>query len=115
MRKIVLLPEPLGPSRPTISPGSIANETSVTARRGPYHFVTCCASTTADIKTHKTQMPEASLRDGRPNPIPGSKPGIPIPSHVGAVAQSLVEFGRVLVRLERVRVVRVDNVGSFDV
>src|SRR5580704_13726908 len=100
MRKIVLLPDPLGPSRPTISPGSIANETSVTARRGPYHFVTCCASTTADIKTHKTQMPEAGLRN--PDRVPGAKPGIPIPSHDEAVAQSLVEFGRVLVRLERV-------------
>src|ERR1700722_11556342 len=115
MRKIVLLPEPLGPSRPTISPCSMANETSVTARRGPYHFVTCCASTTGDIKTHKTHMPEASVREWHPNTIPGAKPGILIPSHVRAVAQSLVKFGRVLVRLERIRVVRVDDVSSFDV
>src|SRR5438552_575765 len=115
MRKIVLLPEPLGPSRPTISPGAMANETSVTARRGPYDFVTCCASTTGDIKTHKTQMPETSARHTRPNTIPGAKPGIPIPSHIGAVAQSLVKFGRVLVRFERVRVVRIDDVAAFDV
>src|SRR5882724_8389559 len=115
MRKIVLLPEPLGPSRPTISPCSMANETSVTARRGPYHFVTCCASTTADIKTHKTQISEESVQDGPSNPIPGTKPGIAIPTQGGAIAQSLVKFGRVLVRLERIRVVRVDDVAAFDV
>src|SRR5712691_679242 len=62
MRKIVLLPDPLGPSRPTISPCAMANDTSVTARRGPYDFVTCCASTTGDIKTHKTQIPEEARR-----------------------------------------------------
>src|SRR5579871_3958840 len=52
MRKIVLLPDPFGPSRPTISPCSMANETSVTARRGPYHLVTCWASTIGDIGSH---------------------------------------------------------------
>src|SRR5271157_5910589 len=49
MRKIVLLPEPFGPSRPTISPGAIAKDTSLTARRGPYHLVRCCASTTGAV------------------------------------------------------------------
>src|SRR5271170_5493997 len=60
MRKIVLLPEPFGPSRPTISPGSIAKDTSLTARRGPYHLVTCCASTTGAIVTHTLPATQTS-------------------------------------------------------
>ena len=89
MRKIVLLPEPFGPSRPTISPGSMANETSVTARRGPYHLVTCCASTTGDMKLTQTQMPDASLTErGTPNTNPGAKPGFAIPSTVGDLARA---------------------------
>src|SRR5947207_1041111 len=82
MRKIVLFPEPFGPSRPTISPGSIANETSVTARRGPYHFVTCCASTTADIKTHKTNRPEAGAEDCARTRSRARSPGSLTSTHV---------------------------------
>jgi len=39
MLKIVDLPEPLGPIRPTISPGWTANETSLTAVKPPNRFV----------------------------------------------------------------------------
>src|SRR5450631_700450 len=112
MRKIVLLPEPLGPSRPTISPCSMAKETSVTARRGPYHLVTCCASTTGDIKTRKKPRAETIARASE---FPGAKPGIPTRSQQPTAVRSLVIFGRVLVCLEGVGVVRVDDVGSLDV
>src|ERR1700757_232655 len=96
MRKIVLLPEPFGPSRPTTSPGSIAKDTSVTARRGPYHLVTCWASTTGGM------FLTDYLRLAR-NEKKASKPGLAArvcsikrPS-VGCL---FVVFRRVLVRLE---------------
>src|SRR5260370_12399118 len=114
MRKIVLLPEPLGPSRPTISPCSIAKETSVTARRGPYHLVTCCASTTGDIQPHKTQTLKTIARLIS-NTIPGATPGIPIRLQRQTSLQSLIEFGRVFVCFEHVRIVRIDDVSSLDV
>src|SRR5438067_10038791 len=47
---MVVLPEPLGPRRPTISPGPTARETRSTARRGPYHLVSCSAAMTAVVK-----------------------------------------------------------------
>src|SRR5437016_9780138 len=50
MRKMVVFPEPLGPSRPMISPGPTARETWSTARRGPYHLVSCSAAMTAVIR-----------------------------------------------------------------
>src|SRR5712664_3459037 len=43
---MVLLPEPFGPSSPTTSPAATENDTSRTARRGPYHLTRFCTSTT---------------------------------------------------------------------
>src|SRR5437763_16507474 len=50
MRKIVVLPEPFGPSSPMISPASTARDIRSTARRGPYHFVSWSAAMTGAIK-----------------------------------------------------------------
>src|SRR5207302_444550 len=50
MRRIVVLPEPFGPSRPMISPAPTVKETWSTARRGPYHLVNCSATMTALIR-----------------------------------------------------------------
>src|SRR3990172_13429609 len=36
MRKVVVLPAPLGPKRPTISPGNTSKSTPSTTRRLPY-------------------------------------------------------------------------------
>ena len=46
MRMVVVLPAPLGPSRPKTSPGSISNDTSSTARVSPNDLLRC--STTTD-------------------------------------------------------------------
>ena len=45
MRRVVVLPAPLGPRKPVTSPGSTANDTSVTARTGPKRLVSPTAST----------------------------------------------------------------------
>jgi len=39
--KTVLLPEPLGPMRPRISPSATSNETLLTAVKPPNLFVSC--------------------------------------------------------------------------
>src|SRR5262245_8076152 len=39
MRRIVVLPEPLGPRSPMTSPRFTVRQTPSTARRGPYHLV----------------------------------------------------------------------------
>src|SRR5258707_15751819 len=78
MRKIVLLPEPLGPSRPTISPGSIAKETSATARRGPYHLVTFCASTRGDIGSQHPDYASDHSLSCPAHTSPGARPGFEI-------------------------------------
>src|SRR5512139_575682 len=110
MRKIVLLPDPFGPSRPTISPGSMANETSVTARRGPYHFVTCCARMIGAMNT-QTPISQGKKRDHRTQSR-AQRPGSFHFETTERRGPSLVEFGRVLVRLERVGIVRIDDVGA---
>src|ERR1700735_2409707 len=46
---MVLLPEPFGPSSPTTSPSATENDTSRTARRGPYHLTRFCTSTTGAL------------------------------------------------------------------
>src|SRR5437763_2994251 len=46
---MVLLPEPLGPSSPTTSPSAMENDTSRTARRGPYHLTRFRTSTTGGL------------------------------------------------------------------
>src|SRR5512135_3280834 len=43
MRMVVLLPAPLGPRKPTISPRSTANDTSEMAVNVPNRFVKCSA------------------------------------------------------------------------
>src|SRR5262245_58216974 len=50
---MVVLPDPLGPSSPMTSPASTSSETRFTARRGPYHFVSCSATMTGDIPPGK--------------------------------------------------------------
>src|ERR1700733_12496951 len=46
---MVLLPYPLGPSSPTTSPSATENDTSRTARRGPYHLTRFCTPTTGAL------------------------------------------------------------------
>src|SRR5258707_14122274 len=46
---MVLLPEPFGPSSPMTSPSATENDTSRTARRGPYHLTRFCTSTTGAL------------------------------------------------------------------
>src|SRR5947209_1127210 len=108
---MVLLPEPLGPSKPTTSPCSIAKETLFTARRGPYHFVTCCASTTVDISLQGPDGAQRFRAANHPNAIPGARPG----SWSYPRTRSLVIFGRVLVSFVNVRIVRVNDVASLGV
>src|SRR5882762_2262509 len=49
--KTVVLPEPLGPMRPTISPSSIRRERSSTARRPPKSFVRPSVSRSAILRS----------------------------------------------------------------
>src|SRR5580692_865148 len=122
MRKIVLLPEPFGPSRPTISPGSIAKDTSLTARRGPYHLVTCCASTTGAMVTHKG-LPRTRHVDGdvhlyrseeKRQTNPGAWRGFAA-SCDRSIGCLFVVFRRVLLRLEGIRIVRHEHAGAFGI
>src|SRR5690242_17454712 len=113
MRKIVLLPEPLGPSRPTISPCSIVKETSVTARRGPYHLVTCCASTSGDISFQNLEA--ANDREQRTSRTQSRARGPGFGNYSRCAIRSLVIFGRVLMSLVNVRIVRVDDVAAFGI
>src|SRR5436305_14315090 len=46
---MVLLPEPFGPSNPTISPSATENETSRIAGRGPYHLTRFRTRTIAEL------------------------------------------------------------------
>src|ERR1700722_2970296 len=46
---MVLLPEQFGPSSPTTSPSATENDTSRTARRGPYHLTRFCTLTTGAL------------------------------------------------------------------
>src|SRR5271163_2377008 len=112
MRKIVLLPEPLGPSRPTTSPCSMAKDTSVTARRGPYHLVTCCASTSGDISS---QDPDAANERTRRTARTQSRARGPGLGVVHGAVRSLVIFGRVLMGFIDLRVVRVNDVAALGV
>src|SRR4051812_23157796 len=108
MRKIVLLPEPFGPSRPTISPRSIAKETSLTARRGPYHLVTCCASTSDDISLQDPNAANSRACRAARTPARAARPGAG--DYAQRAMRSLVIFGRVFVSFVNVRIMRVDDV-----
>ena len=44
MRSVVVLPAPLGPSRPVISPSRALNDTPCTARTAPKDFTRPCTS-----------------------------------------------------------------------
>src|SRR6266436_7009569 len=112
MRKIVLLPEPLGPSRPTISPCSMAKDTSVTARRGPYHLVTCCASTSGDISLPDPAVAnDPALRTARTQSR-ARGPGL---GTAHCAVRSLVIFWRMLMGFVNVRIVRIDDVAALGV
>src|SRR3989338_8534850 len=47
----VVLPAPLGPSRPKVSPSAIVNETSLSAARVPYFLMRLDISTDGGINT----------------------------------------------------------------
>ena len=49
MRKVVVLPAPLGPRKPVMVPGVMAKLTSSTARTLPKRFVRCEISMTATV------------------------------------------------------------------
>src|SRR5690348_18024524 len=100
MRSSVLLPEPFGPSKPTISPRPIAKDTPPTAGRGPYDFAMRSATMTGDADEDMSVAAVAGVRS-RKRPIrPIIRRAVPL----------FVEFRRVLVRLEGVGIVRVDHV-----
>lgn len=52
MLKIVLLPEPLGPIRPRISPCSTLNDTLLTAVKPPNRFTSPLTSSTATLRCY---------------------------------------------------------------
>ncbi|MHC2703399.1 hypothetical protein ACVMHZ_006562 [Bradyrhizobium liaoningense] len=52
MLKIVLLPEPLGPIRPRISPSSTLNDTLFTAVKPPNRFTSPFTSSTAVLRRY---------------------------------------------------------------
>src|SRR3954447_6736274 len=53
IRKLVVLPAPLGPSRPTTSPWATSKSTPLTTWRRPYHF--------SNPRTSKSGMARSSL------------------------------------------------------
>ena len=58
--KIVLLPDPLGPIRPRISPGSTLNETLLTAVKPPKRFTSPATSSTGVLTSaRKASCPGA--------------------------------------------------------
>src|SRR5262245_53206035 len=58
IRIMVVLPEPLGPRRPKISPCWIDRSTWSTARRGPKFLVRPCATTAAAMITSARLLPQ---------------------------------------------------------
>src|SRR3981189_1417806 len=74
---MVLLPEPFGPSSPMTSPSATENDTSRTARRGPYHLTRFCTSTTGALieglsgvrhRSSSHTLGDSMLRAGTPAP-----------------------------------------------
>src|SRR5687767_6920322 len=56
-RSVVVLPAPLGPTSPTISPGFASNERSWTATASPYRLEKPATSiTTAEYSTERVQL-----------------------------------------------------------
>jgi hypothetical protein len=63
-QRMVVIPEPFGPSSPVTSPASTSRDTRSTAsREGPYHFVSWSATMTEGMASGDHRA--ASLR-GRP-------------------------------------------------
>src|SRR5215470_119725 len=99
MRRIVVFPDPLGPRRPRTSPALTVKETPSRARRAPYHLVSCSATRTSGMR-RKVRRP--ARRGGQPA----------LARQSGATTWRLLqEVRRVLHGLERVRVVRREEVG----
>src|SRR5216683_7177761 len=70
--KTVLVPEPLGPMRPRISPSATSNETSLTAVKPPNLFVSCSTfskSRCEGVTFGKRQHRVARLDGARPRDI----------------------------------------------
>src|SRR5262245_10874777 len=71
IRKLVVLPAPFGPSKPTISPVSTSNDTRSTTRRRPYVFTSSWASSRLMaggwISIRSVDELEAHCRSERPD------------------------------------------------
>src|SRR5258707_8407618 len=67
IRRIVVLPEPFGPSSPMTSPAATSRDTRSTASRGPYHLESWSATMTGGMagSDHRT-----AGRPGRPTVRP---------------------------------------------
>src|SRR5882762_10165361 len=72
--KTVLLPEPLGPIRPRISPSATSNETLLTAVKPPNLFVSC--STFSKSRREGVALGERQHRVAR---LDGARPGAAVP------------------------------------
>src|SRR3954464_14213424 len=67
IRKLVVLPAPLGPSKPTTSPCETSKSTPLTTRRRPYHFSRPRTSSKA-IGRSSLKTPRPCPWSGRPHP-----------------------------------------------
>src|SRR5262245_63233831 len=102
MRRMVVLPEPLGPRSPMTSPGFTAREKPSTARRGPYHLVIPSATIAAVMVSGAGTGPGRGLRSA-------SRPG---PRHMRRRPRGLlVEVRGLLHRLVGVGVVGREEIG----
>ncbi len=77
MRSRVVLPAPLGPSRPTISPRPMRNETSASATKSPYRLPTYSASIIPSLVSWSAFPVRASAvrpAGERPEPVSAATP-----------------------------------------
>src|SRR5215467_13057747 len=97
MRRTVVLPEPFGPSRPSTSPGCTSKDTESTARREPKDLLRFSARTTGGTGVGASQT---------------QTPGLAAPRrHRSTAVRLVVVLRRLLHRLERVGVVRSEEIG----
>src|SRR5438309_12036933 len=64
--KSVVLPAPLGPMRPTISPGSTASEISLLASRPPKRFVTASTLSSGAMRSGRRRGRAVPANPARP-------------------------------------------------
>src|SRR4051794_33490444 len=65
MRNVVVLPAPLGPNNPTISPGLTSKSTPSTTRRRPYDFTNPRTSSSATMQVLHDLGSRATGRESR--------------------------------------------------